>query len=106
MESTRQNRFAGKLNLKPSNQTANVSTPKIEASAKPSSKNSETPSPTPAVKQSKTVKKTTKRNNNDYQQISAYLKKQTYINLKKSLFDSGEELSDLLERLVTNYLKK
>jgi hypothetical protein len=105
---TRPTRFAGKLNHfeKKQNLAAPIEEPiktAIKASKSPvESRKAEQPIKTTA----QTQKKLGKRNNAEYQQISAYLKKDTYIALKKAVFDSSEDMSEVLEYLVSQWLKK
>lgn len=50
-----------------------------------------------------TAKKITKRNNPKYQQISAYLKKDTYKKMKMKLLDKEKDMSELLEKLIGDW---
>jgi hypothetical protein len=56
------------------------------------------PTPPPAAK-------TGKRDNPDYQQISAYIRKDTYRAVKQAIV-TKRDLSDLIEELFTEWLKK
>lgn len=52
-----------------------------------------------------TNKKKGKRDNPDYQQISAYIRKDTYRAVKQAIV-TERDLSDLIEELFTEWLKK
>ena len=47
-----------------------------------------------------------KKSNPDYTQVTSYLRKQTHLAAKKLLLDEGREFSELVEDLVTQWIKK
>lgn len=49
--------------------------------------------------------KTGKSSNSDYKQTSVYLKKETLKEARNKLFESDEDLSDILEKLLSKWLK-
>jgi hypothetical protein len=104
---TRPTRFAGKLNHFEKKQTlATVKEEPVEIAVKaPKSPPISTNKPNTSKPIAKTQTKQGKRNNTEYQQISAYLKKDTYIALKKAVFDTSEDMSEVLESLVSKWLK-
>ncbi len=46
-----------------------------------------------------------KRSNPDFTQVTAYMRKDTYKNAQKALLDEDEEFSELVEDLVSKWLK-
>ena len=46
-----------------------------------------------------------KRSNADYRQVTAYMRRQTYADARKLLFDDGREFSELIEELVTSWVR-
>lgn len=46
-----------------------------------------------------------KRSDPDYQQVTAYIRRDTYTAARKRLFDDGREFSELVEDLVSGWLK-
>ena len=47
-----------------------------------------------------------KKSNPDYTQATVYLRKQTHLAAKKRLLDEGKEFSELVEELVTQWIRK
>lgn len=60
----------------------------------------------PKTVTAKTAKTKGKRSNPDYEQVSAYIRKDTYKNVKISLLQQGEnkDFSDLVEELLAEWL--
>ena len=46
-----------------------------------------------------------KKSNPDYTQATVYLRKQTHLAAKKRLLDEGKEFSELVEELVTQWIR-
>lgn len=46
-----------------------------------------------------------KRSDPEYQQVTAYIRRDTYIGARKRLFDEDREFSELVEELVAAWLK-
>ena len=53
----------------------------------------------------KTRKSTGKRNDPDFKQVGAYIRKDTYLKIQRLLLEQpNKNFSDLVEELLTNYL--
>jgi hypothetical protein len=53
----------------------------------------------------KAKEKTGKNSNPEYVQISAYIKKETRLKARKLLVDSDEDLSDVIEKLLSEWIE-
>jgi hypothetical protein len=82
-------KFDGILSVKPS--SASKKTPKtsVKGNSEPKNNISRTPG---------------KRSNPDYTQITAYIRKETHENVMRKIY-KRQEFSELLEELLTNWMK-
>ena len=57
--------------------------------------------------QPKTRKSTGKRNDPDFKQVGAYIRKDTYLKIQRLLLEQPDkDFSELVEELLTDYLNK
>ena len=63
------------------------------------------PETTTEPKETKTREKAGKNSNPDYVQISAYIRKDTRIQARRLLLGSEEDLSDVIEKLLGEWIK-
>lgn len=82
---------------------------KVSEKAVPTSDaNEKLPQPQEELKKIGSPKKIGKSRNTDYTQVLTYIRRDTHRRIKKVLIDDTEErdLSDLVEELLSNWLKK
>lgn len=87
------NRFSGLLDASRAKETGEV-----EETAAPLQ-------PTPEPKELKNKEKAGKNSNPAYVQISAYIRKDTRLKAKQLLLGSEEDLSDVIEKLLSEWIE-
>lgn len=65
-----------------------------------------TPTPLPEEPRRKVGRPPGKRSNPDYQQVTVLLHGQTYLEVRKRLLDERKEVSDLINELLVEWLKR
>jgi hypothetical protein len=62
--------------------------------------------PTPVIKSKKDTKLLGKNKRDDYKLVSFYLKKDTHLAFKRAMLGQDRDMSDIVETLVSNWVKK